>query len=878
MQDEQLTIGAIRRHVVAVHPDSEVVTATADGTRRRSYAELGRRVGQLANGLRSLGITGDQRVATFQWNNAEHLEAYLAVPSMGAVLHTLNIRLFPEHLVYIANHAEDEVVIVDDSLVGLLAPHLSQMQTVRHVLVAGPDAAEADLDSLRADGTEVGLYEDLLAGQPEDFDWPELDERDAAAMCYTSGTTGNPKGVVYSHRSAWLHSQAVNTGSAAGLSFADRVLPIVPMFHANSWGLAYSALMSGASLCMPDRWLQAEPLVRFVQASQPTVSGAVPTVWNDVLGHLDQYTDVRLDSLRLILCGGSAVPVALQKALWERHGLLIRQAWGMTETSPVASTGIPPVGVSEEESWRYRGTQGRLFCGVEGRIVGDDGQVLPSDGAAVGELEVRGPWVTGGYYDSDDPEAAAKFHDGWLRTGDVGMIDELGYITLTDRSKDVIKSGGEWISSVDLENALMGHEAVLEAAVVGIPDEKWDERPLASVVVREGRSVTAQELRDFLARDFAKWQLPDAWAFIDEVPRTSVGKFDKKVIRRWPWGVRSRRGERWACPQAAPALLPYASEADDAARVHLLDTLADERGVFTTRDALAAGLDDRDVTRAVRSGEWHRIRRGAFVAGPTWAAADPEARHLIRAAAVHRSYGDRVAFSHVTAALLHGLSVWDVDLNRVHVTRLDGGAGRTEPDVVHHEGLCLSDGDVGRRGSSLVTAPARAALECGLLGDTERAVVVLDSALRLTTTPLELASAYDLVQHWPGARHLEIAVRMADARAESVGESRARWLFRVAGLPAPQLQHPVRDARGVLLGTTDFAWPENGALGEFDGRVKYGRLLLPGQDPGSVVFAEKQREDAIRRETGWVLVRLVWSDLERPRLTADRVLRSLRAA
>ena len=284
MQDDQLTIGAIRRHVTAVHADSEVVTATSDGTRRRSYAELGERVGRLANALRALGIDGDQRVATFQWNNVEHLEAYLAVPSMGAVLHTLNIRLFPDQLVYIANHAEDQVVIVDDSLVGLLAPHVTRLTTVRHVLVAGPDAASADLGSLAAGGAEVHLYEDLLAAQSPEVDWPEIDENDAAAMCYTSGTTGNPKGVVYSHRSAWLHSQAVNTGNAAGLSFEDRVLPIVPMFHANAWGLAYSALMSGAALCLPDRWLQAEPLVRFIQESRPTVSGAVPTVWNDVLG------------------------------------------------------------------------------------------------------------------------------------------------------------------------------------------------------------------------------------------------------------------------------------------------------------------------------------------------------------------------------------------------------------------------------------------------------------------------------------------------------------------------------------------------------------------------------------------------------------------
>ena len=533
MQDAPLTIGSLLRHGTTVHADSEVVTATTSGSRSQTYADLGRRAARLANALRSLGIDADQRVGTFQWNNAEHLEAYLAVPSMGAVLHTLNIRLFPEQLVYIANHAEDQVVIVDDSLVGLLAPHLPHMETVRHVLVAGPDAAAADLDSLRSSGKEVLLYDDLLADQSEEFDWPEVDERDAAAMCYTSGTTGNPKGVVYSHRSAWLHSQMVSTGNVAGLSFHDRVLPIVPMFHANAWGLAYAALMSGASLCMPDRWLQAEPLVRFIQESRPTISGAVPTVWNDVLGYLDNHEGTTLDSLRLILCGGSAVPVSLQQALQERHGLVVRQAWGMTETSPVASAGYPPVGADGDSEWTYRGSQGRVLCGVEGRIVADDGSEQPWDGAAVGELEVRGPWVTAGYYESDDPEVDQKFHDGWLRTGDVGTIDELGYIRLSDRAKDVIKSGGEWISSVELENALMAHPDIVEAAVIGVPDEKWDERPLASVVVREGATLTPAELRDFLSSDFAKWQLPDSWAFIDQVPRTSVGKFDKKVIRKW---------------------------------------------------------------------------------------------------------------------------------------------------------------------------------------------------------------------------------------------------------------------------------------------------------------------------------------------------------
>jgi fatty-acyl-CoA synthase len=531
MQDFQLTIGGILRHVVEVHGDGQVITATDGGTRTESYADVGRRAARLANALRALGVSGDQRVGTFAWNNAEHLEAYLAVPSMGAVLHTLNIRLFPEQLTYIANHAEDQVVIVDGSLVDLLARQLPTFESVEHVLVSGPDAKAADLDALRASGKQVHLYDDLLEAAEERFDWPDIDERDGAAMCYTSGTTGNPKGVVYSHRTAYLHSMAVGLGIVGGLTWTDRVLPIVPMFHANAWGLAYAAVMTGASLVLPDRWLQAEPLCRFMREARPTVSGAVPTVWNDVLSHLDRHPDVELAShLRLVLCGGSAVPVSLQKALGERHGITMVQAWGMTETSPVASVARPPLGVEGEDVWRYRGGQGRMLPGIEGRIVGEAGDEMPRDGEAVGELEVRGAWVTGAYYKDDDPQ---KFRDGWLRTGDVGNLDELGYIRLTDRSKDVIKSGGEWISSVDLENALMAHPDVLEAAVVGIPDEKWQERPLASVVLREGASVKLAELRDFLAQTVASWQLPDAWTFIEAVPRTSVGKFDKKVIRKW---------------------------------------------------------------------------------------------------------------------------------------------------------------------------------------------------------------------------------------------------------------------------------------------------------------------------------------------------------
>jgi fatty-acyl-CoA synthase len=352
-------------------------------------------------------------------------------------------------------------------------------------------------------------------------------------MCYTSGTTGNPKGVAYSHRSMYLHSMAVAMGDAMGLTPYDRILPIVPMFHANAWGLPYAAIMVGASLVMPDRWLQPEPLTRLIASERVSVSGAVPTIWNDILTYADA-NPADLSSIRLVPCGGSAVPLGLQQALAQRHGVQIRQAWGMTETSPVATCAMPPVGVDpeSEEGWRYRASQGRPLAGVTARIVGDSGEELPRDGVAVGEVEVQGPWVTGSYYKDDDAESQAKFRDGWLRTGDVGTLDRQGYITLTDRAKDVIKSGGEWISSVDLENHLMSHPDVLEAAVVAIPDEKWDERPLATVVLREGATADLDSLRDHLAQKFAKWQLPDAWAFIEAVPRTSVGKFDKKVIRK----------------------------------------------------------------------------------------------------------------------------------------------------------------------------------------------------------------------------------------------------------------------------------------------------------------------------------------------------------
>jgi fatty-acyl-CoA synthase len=524
MQDYPLTVGSIMRYATTVFGSSHVDTFTGDGTRRTTYADLGKRAARLAGALRALGVQADQRVATFMWNNAEHLETYLAVPSMGAVLHTLNIRLFPDQLIYIAEHAEDDVVIVDGSLVPLLAKVLREFKTVRHVIVVGP----GDLTALADAGKELHSYEDLLAAAPESYDWPQdIDERSAAAMCYTSGTTGNPKGVVYSHRTMYLHSMAVCTGNGMGLSSADKVLPVVPMFHANAWGLPYAALMAGAPLLMPDRFLQSEPLVRLMETERPTVAGAVPSIWNDVLRYTREHGS-DLTSLRMVPCGGSAVPESLMRS-FDELGVRIVQAWGMTETSPLATIAHPPVGSVGEEAWRYRATQGRVLCGLEVRVVGDGDTLMPADGVAVGEVEIRGSWITGSYYKDEDP---AKFHDGWLRTGDVGTLSPDGYLVLTDRAKDVIKSGGEWISSVELENHLMAHPDVIEAAVVGVPDDRWDERPLASVVLRADASTGVRDLQEFVAGRVARWQVPERWAVIAEVPKTSVGKFDKKVLRK----------------------------------------------------------------------------------------------------------------------------------------------------------------------------------------------------------------------------------------------------------------------------------------------------------------------------------------------------------
>jgi fatty-acyl-CoA synthase len=436
------------------------------------------------------------------------------------VLHTLNIRLFPEQLAYVTNHAEDRVVLVDASVAALFARVRSELETVQHVVVVG----QGDASAL---GADVLRYEELLAAERAGYPWPALDERTAAAMCYTSGTTGNPKGVVYSHRSTFLHSLAQCASSIFGLTERDRILVIVPMFHANAWGLPYSGWLAGADFVMPGRFLQAAPLCRMIASERPTISGAVPTIWNDILRHVET-NPADLSSLRMVACGGSAVPRSLMERFQERHGVRIVQAWGMTETSPLAAIALPPKGSRPEDEMDWRAKTGRVIAGVELRIVDDDGRPLPWDGRTAGEIEVRGPWITGAYYRTD---ASDRFDDGWLRTGDVGTVDAHGFVQITDRAKDVIKSGGEWISSVELENAIMAHPDVVEAAVIGVPDEQWQERPLACVVARPGAGVGVESMQAHLLERVARWWVPERWSFIEEVPKTSVGKFDKKVLR-----------------------------------------------------------------------------------------------------------------------------------------------------------------------------------------------------------------------------------------------------------------------------------------------------------------------------------------------------------
>jgi fatty-acyl-CoA synthase len=527
MQQFPLTLPHLFQRAERMFADNEVVTVTGTGRERVSYGEWAERTRRLGGVLDGLGLTDSARVATFGWNTGRHLELYFAAPCTGRVLHTLNIRLSADQLVYIVNHAADEVIFVDRSLTPLLFPLVDRFETVKHVVVM--DDGKGEIPALDS-GPIVHDFEGLLAGAPA-VDFAVEDEWRAASMCYTSGTTGNPKGVVYSHRSTFLHTLGVMAAGSLGIEEPDRVLPVVPMFHANAWGLAHAAVAAGASLVMPGPDLSPAALASLIEEERVTVAAGVPTIWMAVLPELKGRD---LSSLRAIPCGGSAVPKALSEAYRQATGLPILQAWGMTETSPVASIcrikSTLDAELDDEGRAELRTSVGQPVIGVEARITGTDSiEPLPWDGETSGELQVRGPWIAASYY--DDTSASAFTTDGWLNTGDVATIDPSGYVRLVDRTKDVIKSGGEWISSVQLENELMAHPDVVEAAVIGITHPRWGERPVACVVVRPGIEATSTELVAFLEGRVPRWWLPDDVVFLDQIPKTSVGKFSKKDLR-----------------------------------------------------------------------------------------------------------------------------------------------------------------------------------------------------------------------------------------------------------------------------------------------------------------------------------------------------------
>ncbi len=518
MMHYPMTVQMILDHGRRVFPESRVGTFDGESISYTSYREIAESAARLAAALQALGIRPGDRVATFSWNNTAHLEAYLGIPSMGAIMHTVNIRLSPEHIAYIINHAEDRVLLLDASLAELFAPVLPLLETVEHILMIGEGALETGIATLD--------YRELLAGHAPLESWPELDETSAAAVCYTSGTTGNPKGVVYSHRTTFIHSLASRATDTFGISERDRILLLPAMFHANAWGLPYSGWLSGSDFTLPGPHLQPEGIVRMVNSERPTITATVPTILGDLL-RVDPG-DLDMSCFRLLVCGGSAVPPAMIDAARERWGVPVLQGWGMTETSPLCALSHPPRDCEGAAETPWRAKSGRPVPGVQVRVVGDDGGELPHDGETVGELQLRGPWITRGYHRNESPDSVTA--DGWLRTGDVGHIDPRHFVQVTDRTKDVIKSGGEWISSVDLENLLSGHPGVREVAVIATADERWQERPLV-IVVPDDPATDAAALREYLRDKVARFWLPEYWSFAGEIPKTSVGKLDKKRLR-----------------------------------------------------------------------------------------------------------------------------------------------------------------------------------------------------------------------------------------------------------------------------------------------------------------------------------------------------------
>lgn len=527
MMDFPLTLTHFFDRARQFFPKGEIVSRLGDGSlHRTTYGEFAKRTLRLASALKKLGVKPGDRVATFAWNHYRHLEAYFAIPCMGATLHTLNLRLHPDEVGYIARHAEDQIVIIDESLMPLFEKFRSHIPSLRHVIVMRDKPAE------KSGGSELD-YETLLADADPKFEFPALDEKQEAALCYTSGTTGNPKGVAYSHRSLVLHSMALCMVDSLGFCESDAALPVVPMFHANAWGMPYACVLTGAKLVFPGPKLDAESLLDLMSREKVTVAGGVPTIWLGILALIDaDPKKYDLSSIRTMTIGGSAAPAAMIDGFQKRHGIHITHAWGMTEMSPVGTVcriKRERKNLGDDAMLELRASQGYALPFVETRHTGENGEVLPWDASTMGELEVRGPWVAASYVGDEGQDRWTT--DGWFKTGDVVTMDSEGYVRITDRSKDVIKSGGEWISSVALENALMAHPAVLEAAVFAANHEKWGERPVAAIVLKKDQTVTKEELGAHLAKNVAKIWMPDDYVFVDQVPRTSTGKFLKSKLR-----------------------------------------------------------------------------------------------------------------------------------------------------------------------------------------------------------------------------------------------------------------------------------------------------------------------------------------------------------
>jgi fatty-acyl-CoA synthase len=528
MMDVQLTLNELLARAVDRFPDREIVTKQPNGSLHRyTYGDADERICQLAHALDELGVESGERVATIALNHYRHFELYFAPPCSGRSIHMCNMRLPDEHLQYIINDAEDRVVFVDPAFIEKVEANADAFETVEQYVILDNEVPDTSLSPVMA-------YEDLIEGHSTDYEWPDLDEDDECGMCYTSGTTGKPKGVTYSHRGVYLHSLMSGHTDTNGISQRDTVLPVVPMFHANGWGIPYAATFVGAKQVLPGVHTDPGPIAELIDGEGVTMSAAVPTIWLEMAEYLDDHPETDISNIDRLTVGGAAPPESLIRQYDEEYDAPIIQGWGMTETTPLGTMSTLRKELEDhdtEERYAYRATAGMPVPGFRTRIIGDDGERVPADGETMGELEVRAPWVADEYHNRPEANRESFTEDGWLRTGDIATHDEHGYVDIVDRTSDVIKSGGEWISSVELENELMAHETVAEATVIAVPHEKWQERPMACVVLGESEA-SADELRDHLAERFPNWWLPNEFEVLDEIPRTSTGKFDKRTLRK----------------------------------------------------------------------------------------------------------------------------------------------------------------------------------------------------------------------------------------------------------------------------------------------------------------------------------------------------------